>query len=400
MPLSEHSGASCRDGPLARTRLCLLRRPVQRISKTGCFGATAAHSSSVASGLMPSKNLPVLELPAAQVGPQDRHGLGRRDLGGPADLAAPAQDQHHVAVGVAHVAHPLGLPPGRHQVLGSVRVSRLTGVWWSSPLLRPRCSSTREPQTLTPRRVRPGDRLVEDVGGEPVRALVVGGRPGVGGDGDRCSWCPPRCRLFMNIDLKSEQCSCQVLVFSDRNGQTGAHASAVRTTHGPGAGPGGDDRGDPRRGPGAPGPGRCRRPLLALHRPRPGHGPLGPLPVLRRARRPSERPDPRRLRVPGRQCAEAGRRPGRTRRGVATPSASLACPGPSGAGRLARPHEWGLIFGTPVPGYEAPEDTVVPYARIAAAMVRPVVEAEAAGRLRRPDTARPCPPSWPRPWPR
>jgi AcrR family transcriptional regulator len=49
---------------------------------------------------------------------------------------------------------------------------------------------------------------------------------------------------------------------------------------------------------------------------------------------------------------------------------------------LAHPHEWGLIFGTPVPGYEAPEDTVVPYARIAGAMVRPVVEAKAAGRLR------------------
>ena len=49
---------------------------------------------------------------------------------------------------------------------------------------------------------------------------------------------------------------------------------------------------------------------------------------------------------------------------------------------LGHPHEWGLIFGTPVPGYQAPEDTVVPYARIAAAMVRPVVEADGAGRLR------------------
>jgi AcrR family transcriptional regulator len=48
---------------------------------------------------------------------------------------------------------------------------------------------------------------------------------------------------------------------------------------------------------------------------------------------------------------------------------------------LARPHEWGLIFGTPVPGYEAPRDTVVPYARVAAAMMRPVVDAAAAGRL-------------------
>jgi AcrR family transcriptional regulator len=49
---------------------------------------------------------------------------------------------------------------------------------------------------------------------------------------------------------------------------------------------------------------------------------------------------------------------------------------------LGHPHEWGLIFGTPVPGYEAPEDTVEPYARVAAALVRPVLAARAAGRLR------------------
>ena len=49
---------------------------------------------------------------------------------------------------------------------------------------------------------------------------------------------------------------------------------------------------------------------------------------------------------------------------------------------LERPHQWGLIFGTPVPGYEAPEDTVEPYARVAAALVRPLVAAKEAGRLR------------------
>ena len=49
---------------------------------------------------------------------------------------------------------------------------------------------------------------------------------------------------------------------------------------------------------------------------------------------------------------------------------------------LDHPHRWGLIFGTPVPGYEAPEDTVEPYARVAAALVRPLVAAEQAGRLR------------------
>jgi AcrR family transcriptional regulator len=48
---------------------------------------------------------------------------------------------------------------------------------------------------------------------------------------------------------------------------------------------------------------------------------------------------------------------------------------------LERPHEWGLVFGTPVPGYEAPKDTVEPYARVASALARSVVEAKAAGRL-------------------
>src|SRR5262249_13266629 len=40
-----------------------------------------------------------------------------------------------------------------------------------------------------------------------------------------------------------------------------------------------------------------------------------------------------------------------------------------------------LIFGTPVPGYEAPEDTVVPYARVVTALVRPIATAYEAKRL-------------------
>jgi AcrR family transcriptional regulator len=53
---------------------------------------------------------------------------------------------------------------------------------------------------------------------------------------------------------------------------------------------------------------------------------------------------------------------------------------------LAHPHEWALVFGTPVPGYEAPQATVEPYARVAAAMVAPVLDAAAAGRLRTEDS--------------
>jgi AcrR family transcriptional regulator len=58
---------------------------------------------------------------------------------------------------------------------------------------------------------------------------------------------------------------------------------------------------------------------------------------------------------------------------------------------LSHPHEWGLVFGSPVPGYQAPEDTVAPYARIATALLRPVVEASHAGRLRSPEPSRHLP---------
>lgn len=48
---------------------------------------------------------------------------------------------------------------------------------------------------------------------------------------------------------------------------------------------------------------------------------------------------------------------------------------------LRHPHEWGLIFGTPVPGYQAPLDTIVIYARVATALVEPVLAAHRDGRL-------------------
>ncbi len=43
------------------------------------------------------------------------------------------------------------------------------------------------------------------------------------------------------------------------------------------------------------------------------------------------------------------------------------------------PHEWGLIFGSPVPGYEAPTETITPYTRLAQALVRPIIEAHQHG---------------------
>jgi AcrR family transcriptional regulator len=48
------------------------------------------------------------------------------------------------------------------------------------------------------------------------------------------------------------------------------------------------------------------------------------------------------------------------------------------------PHEYGLIYGSPVPGYAAPDDTVVPASRVALALVCVVKDANAAGLLGEP----------------
>lgn len=44
---------------------------------------------------------------------------------------------------------------------------------------------------------------------------------------------------------------------------------------------------------------------------------------------------------------------------------------------LAQPHRFGLIYGTPIPGYRAPQDTIVPAGRVIAALLAPL----AAGSL-------------------
>jgi AcrR family transcriptional regulator len=54
---------------------------------------------------------------------------------------------------------------------------------------------------------------------------------------------------------------------------------------------------------------------------------------------------------------------------------------------LAHPAEYALIYGSPIPGYKAPEETVVPAMRAMAALARGIAEAEAAGKLRQPEGA-------------
>jgi hypothetical protein len=49
---------------------------------------------------------------------------------------------------------------------------------------------------------------------------------------------------------------------------------------------------------------------------------------------------------------------------------------------LANPHEWALIYGSPVPGYQAPRDTVGPAVRVILLIGRIVGDAVTAGEVR------------------
>ncbi len=48
---------------------------------------------------------------------------------------------------------------------------------------------------------------------------------------------------------------------------------------------------------------------------------------------------------------------------------------------LAHPHEYALLYGSPVPGYAAPQDTTGPASRVGLAMARVLADAYAAGSL-------------------
>jgi AcrR family transcriptional regulator len=61
---------------------------------------------------------------------------------------------------------------------------------------------------------------------------------------------------------------------------------------------------------------------------------------------------------------------------------------------LAHPHEYALLYGSPVPGYRAPEDTVAPAATTAEVFGRIVADAFAAGALDAPGGYPPPPESF------
>ncbi len=59
---------------------------------------------------------------------------------------------------------------------------------------------------------------------------------------------------------------------------------------------------------------------------------------------------------------------------------------------IANPHEYALVYGSPVPGYRAPQDTVGPASRVTLAMARVVDGAARAGLLGSPSWSPPLPP--------
>ena len=122
---------------------------------------------------------------------------------------------------------------------------------------------------------------------------------------------------------------------------------------------------------GAPGP------VAAGGDPLPGHGVVRHLPLLPQPGRPADGPDRRRLRRHRRR-----RRGGRRRLPAGTTSADAGGPSawPSGQWALTRPHEYALVYGSPVPGYRAPEDTIGPASRVTLVLARIVDEATAPAR--------------------
>jgi AcrR family transcriptional regulator len=48
---------------------------------------------------------------------------------------------------------------------------------------------------------------------------------------------------------------------------------------------------------------------------------------------------------------------------------------------LANPHEYALIYGSPVPGYAAPQDTIYPAARVSIALLQIVVDGVEGGEI-------------------
>src|SRR2546429_2417526 len=101
---------------------------------------------------------------------------------------------------------------------------------------------------------------------------------------------------FVVVDLVSVRSSANDrCARRHRDGVRGKRAPSPGTAYRPGAGPGGDHRGDPGRGPRLPGHRRRPGAEPARHRPGPRHGLVGFVPLLQKPRRAADQADHRRL---------------------------------------------------------------------------------------------------------
>ena len=92
--------------------------------------------------------------------------------------------------------------------------------------------------------------------------------------------------------------------------------------------------------------------------------------------------------------------------GAAVEKAEAACPRDDYPGRwlagcqavrgwaLAHPHDYALVYGSPVPGYRAPEQTIAPAARAATVFGKIVSDAYSAGAMTERAACPPLPPSF------
>ena len=78
-----------------------------------------------------------------------------------------------------------------------------------------------------------------------------------------------------------------------------------------------------------------------------------------------------------RRAGRGGHRPGRPA-WVVTPRSSHAVRDWA----LAHPHEYALIYGSPVPGYAAPQDTVGPASRVITVLITILIDGVGAGIVR------------------
>jgi AcrR family transcriptional regulator len=57
---------------------------------------------------------------------------------------------------------------------------------------------------------------------------------------------------------------------------------------------------------------------------------------------------------------------------------------------LAHPHEYALIYGSPVPGYAAPEDTIAPASRVPTVLITILIDLQISGSAPEPEPVEPA----------